>query len=60
MLVLGVGARPAGALLMTLPLISLPSMAMLVPAFPHRILALVAAAVLFGLAGAALAVGLGF
>jgi len=61
MLALGVGAGPAAALLMTLPPISLPSMAMLSRAFPPRILALVAGAVvLFGLAGAALAVALGF
>jgi uncharacterized membrane protein YraQ (UPF0718 family) len=61
MLSLGVGAGPAGALLMTLPPISLPSMAMLSRSFPPRILAVVAVAVvLFGLAGAALAVVLGF
>jgi uncharacterized membrane protein YraQ (UPF0718 family) len=61
MLSLGVGAGPAGALLMTLPPISLPSMAMLSRSFPPRILALVAGVVvLFGLAGAALAVALGF
>jgi len=57
MLALGVGAGPAGALLMTLPPISLPSMAMLSRSFPPRILAMVTGAVvLFGLAGAALAV----
>jgi uncharacterized membrane protein YraQ (UPF0718 family) len=61
MLSLGVGVGPAAALLMTLPPISLPSAAMLARSFPPRILALVAAGViLFGLAGAALAVGLGF
>ena len=61
MLSLGVGAGPAGALLMTLPPISLPSMAMLHRSFPPRILAVVAGAVvLFGLAGGALAVALGF
>jgi uncharacterized membrane protein YraQ (UPF0718 family) len=61
MLSLGVGAGPAGALLMTLPPISLPSMAMLHRSFPPRILAAVAGAVvLFGLAGGALAVALGF
>lgn len=61
MLSLGVGAGPAGALLMTLPPISLPSMAMLSRSFPPRILAVVAGAVvLFGLAGGALAVALGF
>lgn len=59
MLALGVGAGPAGALLMTLPPISLPSMAMLARAFPPRVLAMVAGAVvLFGLAGAGLAVAL--
>ena len=61
MLALGVGAGPAGALLMTLPPISLPSMAMLSRSFPPRILAVVAGAVVvFGLAGGALAVALGF
>jgi len=61
MLALGVGAGPAAALLITLPPISLPSMAMLSRTFPPRLLALVAGAVvLFGLAGAALAVALGF
>jgi hypothetical protein len=61
MLSLGVGAGPVGALLMTLPPISLPSMAMLSRSFPPRILAVVAGAViLFGLAGGALAVALGF
>jgi hypothetical protein len=61
MLSLGVGAGPAGALLMTLAPISLPSMAMLYRSFPPRILAVVAGAVvLFGLAGGALAVALKF
>jgi hypothetical protein len=61
MLSLGVGAGPAGALLMTLPPISLPSLAMLATSFPPRILAAVAGmVVLFGLAGGALAVALGF
>jgi hypothetical protein len=61
MLALGVGAGPAGALLMTLPPISLPSMAMLSRSFPPRVLGLVAAAVvLAGLLGGALAVGLRF
>ncbi len=59
MLALGVGVGPAGALLMTLPPISLPSMAMLARSFSPRILAVVGAAVvLFGVAGGALAVGL--
>lgn len=57
---LGVGAGPAGALLMTLPPVSLPSLAMLARSFPPRILAMVAVGVvLFGLAGGALAVALG-
>jgi uncharacterized membrane protein YraQ (UPF0718 family) len=61
MLALGVGVGPAGALLMTLPPISLPSMAMLARSFPPRILAAVAAGVvLFGLAGGALAIALRF
>ena len=61
MLALGIGAGPAGALLMTLPPISLPSMAMLSRSFPARILAVVAGAVILsGLAGGALAVLLGF
>jgi hypothetical protein len=61
MLALGVGAGPAGALLMTLPPISLPSLAMLATSFPPRILAAVAGAVvLFGLAGGGLALALGF
>jgi uncharacterized membrane protein YraQ (UPF0718 family) len=61
MRVLGVGAGPAAALLMTLPPISLPSMWMLVQSFPPRVLAVVAGSVvLFGLVGGALAVALGF
>ncbi|HTK35365.1 MAG TPA: permease [Caulobacteraceae bacterium] len=61
MLSLGLGVGPAGALLMTLPPISLPSLAMLARSFPPRILAVVVAAVvLFGIAGGAIAVGLGF
>jgi uncharacterized membrane protein YraQ (UPF0718 family) len=61
MLSLGMGAGPAGALLMTLPPISLPSMAMLVRSFPPRTLAVVGiAVVLFGIAGGALAIALGF
>jgi uncharacterized membrane protein YraQ (UPF0718 family) len=59
MLALGMGVGPAGALLMTLAPISLPSMAMLAKSFPPRVLALVGAAVvLFGVAGGALAVAL--
>ncbi|MFC3069079.1 permease [Phenylobacterium soli] len=61
MLKLGVGAGPAGALLMTLPPISLPSLAMLSRSFPPRVLAVIAGAVvLFGLAAAGLAIALGF
>ncbi len=59
MLSLGLGAGPAGALLMTLPPISLPSMAMLSRSFPPRTLAAVAAAVvLFGVIGGVLAAAL--
>ena len=59
MLSLGIGAGPAGALLMTLAPISLPSVAMLSRSFPPRILAVVTGAVVvFGLAGGALAVAL--
>lgn len=61
MLALGVGAGPAGALLMTLPPISLPSVAMLSRAFPPRILAAVAGGVVaFGIAGGLLAAALRF
>ncbi len=60
MLSLGIGAGPVGALLMTLPPISLPSVAMVWGALPPRILALVAGSVvLFGVAGGALAVAIG-
>jgi uncharacterized membrane protein YraQ (UPF0718 family) len=45
---------------MTLPPISLPSLAMLARTFPPRVLAAVAVGVvLLGLAGGALAIGLG-
>jgi uncharacterized membrane protein YraQ (UPF0718 family) len=61
MLSLGVGAGPAGALLMTLPPISAPSLAMLARSFPPRLLVLVAASVAaFGVIGGLIAVGLGF
>ncbi len=61
MLALGMGVGPAGALLMTLPPISLPSVAMLSRSFPPRILAAVAGVViLFGVVGGLLAAGLGF
>jgi uncharacterized membrane protein YraQ (UPF0718 family) len=59
MLSLGVGVGPAGALLMTLPPISLPSTAMLARSFSPRVLAVISAAVvLFGVAGGALAIAL--
>ncbi len=45
MLLLGVGVGPAAALLVTLPAISAPSLAMLVRSFPVRVLTLVAASV---------------
>lgn len=61
MLSLGMGVGPAGALLMTLPPISFPSLAMLARSFPLRVLAVVGTGVvLFGLAGGALAIALGF
>jgi len=61
MLSLGAGAGAAGALLMTLPPVSAPSLAMLARAFPGRILIMVSAGVvLFGLAGGAAALALGF
>lgn len=61
MLSLGVGAGPAAALLMTLPPVSAPSLAMLARSFPLPILGVVAGAVvLFGVAGGLLAVALGF
>ena len=61
MLALGMGVGPAGALLMTLPPISLPSLAMLSRSFPLRVLAMVGlGVVLFGIAGGALAVALRF
>ncbi|SAK69803.1 permease [Caballeronia glebae] len=50
MLSLGMAAGPAGALLMTLPPVSVPSLAMLARSFPPRVLALVAASVVvFGI-----------
>lgn len=61
MLSLGMAAGPAGALLMTLPPISLPSLVMLGRSFSARELAVVAAGVVaFGLLGAGLAIALGF
>ncbi|MGG2044238.1 permease [Burkholderia gladioli] len=61
MLALGVGVGPAAALLMTLPPVSVPSLAMLWRSFPARTLLLVAALVVaFGIAGGFAAVALGF
>jgi uncharacterized membrane protein YraQ (UPF0718 family) len=61
MLSLGVGAGPAGALLMTLPPISAPSLAMLARSFRPRVLAVVVASVVgFGVVGGLIAVGLRF
>ena len=61
MLTFGMAAGPAGALLMTLPPVSLPSIAMLARSFPRRVLTVVAVAVIgFGVLGGLLAMGLGF
>ncbi|HXZ09040.1 MAG TPA: permease, partial [Paraburkholderia sp.] len=61
MLSFGMGVGPAGALLMTLPPISVPSLAMLARSFPRRVLAIVAASVVgFGVIGGLLTVALGF
>jgi uncharacterized protein len=61
MLALGVGVGPAGALLMTLPPVSAPSLAMLARSFSPRTLALVTGSVIaFGVAGGLIAVALGF
>ncbi len=61
MLSLGMAAGPAGALLMTLPPISLPSLAMLGKSFSPKELAIVGIAVVaFGIAGGGLAIVLGF
>jgi uncharacterized membrane protein YraQ (UPF0718 family) len=60
MLALGMGGGPAAALLMTLPPVSLPSLAMLGRSFPMRTLVVMAAAVFAcGLLGGALATLLG-
>ena len=60
MLALGMGVGPAGALLMTLPPVSVPSFAMLAGSFRPRVLAFVAiVVVLFGVLGGLTAVGLG-
>lgn len=56
MLALGMGGGPAAALLLTLPPVSLPSLAMLARSFPWRVLAAVALAVVgFGVLGGAIA-----
>jgi uncharacterized protein len=61
MLSLGMAAGPAGALLMTLPPISLPSVAMLSRSFAPRVLTVVAVTVVgFGIVSGLLAVALGF
>ncbi len=61
MLSLGMGVGPAGALLMTLPPISAPSLAMLMRSFaPERLALVVAVVVAFGIVGGLLAVWLGF
>ena len=60
MLALGLGGGPAAALLMTLPPVSLPSLAMLWRSFPARLLVAIAAAVGgFGVLAGALASLLG-
>ena len=60
MLALGLGGGPAAALLITLPPVSLPSLAMLTRSFPVKVLAMVAAAVVgFGVLGGAIASWLG-
>lgn len=59
MLSLGLGIGPAAALLVTLPPVSLPSLAMLVRSLPPRLLAALAVAVvLFGMAAGYLAIAL--
>jgi uncharacterized membrane protein YraQ (UPF0718 family) len=61
MLALGVGAGPAAALLMTLPPVSLPSLAMLAGSFRPSALAWVVGAVFVaGVGGGLLAIALGF
>jgi uncharacterized membrane protein YraQ (UPF0718 family) len=60
MLTLGMGVGPAGALLMTLPPISVPSLVMLARSFRPRVLTIVAVAVVgFGVVAGLLAVALG-
>jgi uncharacterized membrane protein YraQ (UPF0718 family) len=61
MLSLGMGVGPAGALLMTLPPISLPSLAMLARSFRSRVLLVVTVSVAaFGMVGGLMAVELRF
>ncbi|SEO90886.1 hypothetical protein SAMN02800692_2698 [Luteibacter sp. UNC138MFCol5.1] len=61
MLALGVGAAPAAALLMTLPPVSLPSLAMLVRSLPMKLLVTIALTVVaFGVLAGTLASLLGF
>jgi uncharacterized membrane protein YraQ (UPF0718 family) len=59
MLSLGMGTGPAGALLMTLPPVSVPSLAMLLKSFSKKMLAAVAIAVIgFGVVAGLLAAAL--
>jgi uncharacterized membrane protein YraQ (UPF0718 family) len=61
MLSLGMGVGPAGALLMTLAPISLPSLVMTRKAFPPRVIAgVVAAVVAIGIVSGLLTIALGF
>jgi len=61
MLLLGAGVGPAAALLVTLPPISAPSMAMLAQSFPLRVLALLAVSIVaLGVLASYVALGLGF
>ena len=61
MLSLGVGVGPAGALLMTLPPISLPSLAIISRSFrPLTLLLVTLSVIAFGIAGGLLATGLKF
>lgn len=61
MLTLGMGVGPAGALLMTLPPVSVPSFAMLAGPFRPRVLVVVGTVVvLFGVIAGIATVGLGF
>jgi len=61
MLSLGMGVGPAGALLMTLPPVSAPSLAMVARSFrPHVLIFVAAAIVAFGVVAGLLAVALNF